>query len=62
MRQATGGPSRSQGRITFCERISLMQVVPGGRDAGEECTQGKDAWEGQPPRKVYFAAKVKEGR
>lgn len=45
MRQATGGPSRSQGRITFCERISLMQVVPGGREGGrrEECKEGEDA-------------------
>lgn len=57
MRQTTGTPS---GRMTFCERISLMQVVPGGGRGDGEVNQAR---EGHTPRmKGLSAAKVMEER
>lgn len=47
------------GRMTFCERISLMQVVPGGGGGMEKSAkQGRDT----PRMKGLSAAKVMEER
>lgn len=66
MRQATGGPSRSQGRKKiFCGRISLMQVIPeGGRTGGrKEWSEGSELREGHIPRmKVSIAAEATKKR